>query len=90
MACLEKFGLKDCNGVDKPIASRLTVQDQPEVPNFTTQELYRGMICSLLYLASWTLLRLLLLSLSCLVLSLILANHTWKQPIACFDTSRRL
>ena len=30
MACLEKFGLADCNGVDKPIASRLTVQDQQE------------------------------------------------------------
>ena len=43
--------------MDKPIASRLTVQDQPEVPNSTAQELYpvyRGMIGSLLYLASWT------------------------------------
>ena len=50
-------GLTDCNSVDKPIASRLTVQDQPEVPNSTAQELYpvyRGMIGSLLYLASWT------------------------------------
>ena len=24
MACLEKFGLADCNGVDKPISARLT------------------------------------------------------------------
>ena len=56
MACLEKFGLlvTDCNGVDKPIASRLTVQDQQEVPNSTAQELqvYRDMVGSLLYLAS--------------------------------------
>jgi len=54
MACLEKFGLANCNGVDKPISSRLTVQDQPEVINSTAQELYRGMVGSLLYLASWT------------------------------------
>ena len=54
MACLEKFGLADCNGVDKPISARLTVQDQPEVTNSTAQELYRGMVGSLLYVASWT------------------------------------
>ena len=54
MACLEKFGLADCNGVDKPISARLTVQDQPEVTNSSVQELYRGMVGSLLYLASWT------------------------------------
>ena len=54
MACLEKFGLANCNGVDKPISSRLTMQDQPEVVNSTAQELYRGMVGSLLYLASWT------------------------------------
>ena len=54
MSCLEKFGLSDCNGADKPISSRLTVQDQPEVTNSTAQELYRGMVGSLLYLASWT------------------------------------
>jgi hypothetical protein len=54
MACLEKFGLAHCNGVDEPISARLTVQDQPEVPNSTAQELYRGMVGSLLYLASWT------------------------------------
>ena len=52
MAYLEKFGLMDCNGVDKPIASRLTVQDQTEVPNTTAQELYRCMVGS--PLASWT------------------------------------
>ena len=54
MAYLEKFGLKDCNGVDKPIPSRLTVQDQQEVPKSTAQELYSGMVDSLIYLASWT------------------------------------
>ena len=48
---LKKFGLTDCNGVDKPIASRLTVQDQQEVPNSTAQKLYSGMVGSLLYLA---------------------------------------
>ena len=32
MACLELLGLTDCDGVNKPIASRLTKQDQPEVP----------------------------------------------------------
>ena len=51
MACLEKVGLTDCNGMDKPIASRLPVQDQQDVPNSTAQELYRGMVGSLLYLA---------------------------------------
>jgi hypothetical protein len=43
MACLEKFGLADCNCVDKPISARLTVQDQQEVANSTVQELYHGM-----------------------------------------------
>ena len=27
LACLEKFGLANCNGVDKPMTSRLTIQD---------------------------------------------------------------
>ena len=54
MACLEKFGLADCNGGDKPISARLIVQDQPEVTNNSVQELYRGMVCSFLFLASWT------------------------------------
>ena len=40
--------------MDETIAFQLTVQDQPEVPNSTAQELYRGMVGSLLYLASWT------------------------------------
>ena len=56
MACLEKFGLPDCrcNGVDKPISARLTVQDHPEVTNPSVQEQIRGMVGRLLYLASWT------------------------------------
>jgi hypothetical protein len=32
----------------------MTFQDQPEAPNSTAQELYHGMVGSLLYLASWT------------------------------------
>jgi hypothetical protein len=54
LACLEKFGLARCNGVDKPITSRLTTRDQPETVNVSDQELFRGMVGSLLYLASWT------------------------------------
>ena len=54
MACLERFGLANCNGVDKPITSRLTAKDQPADVNTSDQELYRGMVGSLLYLASWT------------------------------------
>jgi hypothetical protein len=54
LACLEKFGFARCNGVDKPIKSRLTIRDQPETVNVTGQELFCGMVCSLLYLASWT------------------------------------
>ena len=54
MACLERFGLANCNGNDKPITSRLTVKDQPAAVNTVDQELYRGMVGSLLYLASWT------------------------------------
>ena len=54
LACLEKFGLANCNGVDKPMTSRLTIQDQPENVNTADQEHYRGMVGSLLYLASWT------------------------------------
>ena len=54
MACLEKFGLTDCIGVDKPIFARLSVQNQSEVTNPSVQELYRGRVGSLLYLASWT------------------------------------
>jgi hypothetical protein len=54
MACLERFGLANCNGVDKPITSRLTAKDQPADVNASDQELYRGMVGSLLYLASWT------------------------------------
>ena len=93
MACLEKFGLRDCNGVDKPIASRLTVQDQPELARKCPTPLRRSITVAWLAVSSILLrglvLTLPLRSLSCLVLSLTLANHTWKQPNACFDTSRR-
>ncbi len=53
LACLGKICLNRCNGVDKPITSRLTVRDQPEAVNIPDQELFRGMACSLLYLESW-------------------------------------
>jgi hypothetical protein len=56
MACLEKFCLADCNGVhnnEKP--ARLTFQNRPEVKYSIAQELYRGVVGSLLYLALWTL-----------------------------------
>jgi hypothetical protein len=49
--CLERFCLANCNGNDKPITSQLTVKDQPAVVNTTDQELYLGMVGSLLYLA---------------------------------------
>ncbi len=54
MACLDRFGRANCNGNDKPITSRLTVKDQPAAVNNVGQELYCGMVGSLLYLASWT------------------------------------
>jgi hypothetical protein len=54
LACLEKYGLANCNGVDKPITTRLTIQDQPETANVTDQEPYRAMVGSLLYLSNWT------------------------------------
>ncbi len=54
MACLERFGLANCNGNDKPNSSRLTVKDQPTAVNTVGQELYRGMVGSLLFFASWT------------------------------------
>ncbi len=53
-ACLEKFSLARCSGVDKSITSRLTIQDQPETVNLEDQERFGGMVGSLLYLASWT------------------------------------
>ena len=55
LACLETFVLADCNGlgVDKLISSRLTAQDQPEVTDSSAQELYRGIVGTLLYPASW-------------------------------------
>ncbi len=54
MACFERFGPANCNRNDKPISSWITVKDQPAVVNTTDQELYCGMVGSLLYLASWT------------------------------------
>ena len=39
MACLEKFGLANCNGNDTPITSRLTVKDQPTEVKTSEQEL---------------------------------------------------
>ena len=53
MACLEKFGLAQCNGSDTPMTDRLTAEtNQPRsIPKFRR---YRGMVGSLLYLASWT------------------------------------
>lgn len=53
--CLKKFGLSDCKPVDTPMkASRLSAKDQPETINSAAQALYRKMVGSLLYLASWT------------------------------------
>jgi hypothetical protein len=46
MACLERFGLANCNGNYKPITSRLTVKEQPAAVN---TELYRGMVGSLTF-----------------------------------------
>ena len=54
MACLEKFGLAQCNGSDTPMTDRLTAKDQPATIDPKNQERYRGMVGSLLYLASWT------------------------------------
>jgi hypothetical protein len=54
MACLEKFGLAQCNGADTPMVERLSVKDQPDTVDKKLQEQYRGMVGSLLYLASWT------------------------------------
>ena len=53
-ACLEKFGLAQCNGSDTPMTERLSAKDQPATVDSKNQERYRGMVGSLLYLASWT------------------------------------
>ena len=54
-ACLKKFGLCDCKGVDTPMTtSRLSTKDQPEKVNPETQGIYREMVGSLLYISSWT------------------------------------
>ena len=76
--------------MDKPIAFRLTVQDQQKVPNSTAQELYHGMVGSLLYLASWTHPDVAFAFSELSHFVSILANHTLKQPNMCLETSRRL
>lgn len=54
-ACLQKFGLADCKGVDTPMATtRLSVKDQPIHADPAVHALYREMVGSLLYIASWT------------------------------------
>jgi hypothetical protein len=54
LSCLDKFGLNTCNEVDTPMANRLSTSDQPTDANPAAQELYRAMVGSLLYIASWT------------------------------------
>ena len=54
-ACLQKFRLADCKGVHTPMADcRLSTKDQPDKVDSTIQSLYREMVGSLLYIASWT------------------------------------
>ena len=48
LPCLERFGLANCNGTERPMTSRLSVKDQPETVDIKDQELYRGMVGSLL------------------------------------------
>ncbi len=91
LACLEKFGLNRCNGVDKPITSRLsTVRDQPEAVNIPDQELFRGMLVAYSILHHGLDQTLHFLFLSCLGLSRILASRILKQPSAYSDIYKRL
>jgi hypothetical protein len=53
-SCLDKFGLANANGVDTPMSDRLSTAQQPETVNNDDQSLYRAMVGSLLYIASWT------------------------------------
>ena len=53
-ACLEKFGLAQCNGSETPMAERLSTKVQPFTVDLKNQERYRAMVGSLLYLASCT------------------------------------
>jgi hypothetical protein len=53
-SCLEKFGLASCNGRDTPLSQRLSTSQQPKEVNEDDQTLYRAMVGSLLYVASWT------------------------------------
>jgi hypothetical protein len=53
--CLKKFGLADSKGVHTPMTDcRLSVKDQPGHINGAVQSLYREMVGSLLFIASWT------------------------------------
>jgi len=53
--CLQKFGLADCKGAHTPMADvRLSAKDQPDQIDSSMQSLYREMVGSLLYIASWT------------------------------------
>ena len=54
LSCLDKFGLNTCNEVDTPMTDRLSTTDQPSVVDSASQELYRAMVGSLLYISSWT------------------------------------
>jgi len=54
-ACLQKFNLADCKGVNTPMVDcRLSAKDQPDHVDSTMQSIYREMVGSLLFIASWT------------------------------------
>ena len=53
-ACLDKFGMSSANEVSKPMATRLSTTDQPQVIVTDDHQRYRGIVGSLLYLANWT------------------------------------
>jgi hypothetical protein len=92
MACLKLFGLANCNGVDKPITSSITAKDQPADVNTSDQELYRGMVGSLLYLALRHLGLVQILSFpfpNFHASFLIRGNCILKQPNGYFVISRR-
>jgi hypothetical protein len=85
MVCLKLFGLANYNGVDKPITFCLIAKDQPADVNTSDQELYRGMVGSLLNLASWTRPDILCFPFPIFHASfLILGNRILKQPTGYF------
>ena len=53
-SCLDKFGLSGCQSSDTPMSERLSTTQQPINVHEDNQSLYRAMVGSLLYLASWT------------------------------------